>query len=71
MPLKNAEISQAAFVVNRKLAGIIAKLKPLEEQHAILKFLKNTDYANTLNDFVQDLACAVTDYQVRNTNPIV
>ena len=50
--------------VNRKLGGIVAKLEPVAEQHGILKFLKNADYVNILNGFVQDLAYAVTDYQV-------
>ena len=49
---------------HRKLAGIIAKLRPLSEQRGLLKFLKNVDHANILNGFVQDLAYAVTDYQV-------
>ena len=42
----------------------MAKLEPLSEQRGLLKFLKNVDHANTLNGFVQDLARAVTDYQV-------
>lgn len=42
----------------------MAKLSPLSEQHGIVKFLKNADYAKTLNGFVRDLASAVTDYQV-------
>jgi hypothetical protein len=54
-------------IIRRKLAGIIAKLGPLSE-HGVLRFLKNVDHANTLNGFVQDLAYAVTDYQVRVKN---
>jgi hypothetical protein len=50
--------------LHRKLAGIVAKLEPLSDQHGIMKFLKNVDHANILNSFVQDIACAVTDYQV-------
>ena len=50
--------------LRRKLAGIIAKLAPLSEQHGIARFLKNVDHAKILNGFVQDLAYAVTDYQV-------
>ena len=53
----------AASVIHSKLAGIVAALKPLSEQNGIVKFLNNDDYTNTLNGFVQDLACAVTDYQ--------
>jgi hypothetical protein len=34
------------------------------EEHGLLKFLKNADRVNTLNGFVQDLAYAITDYQV-------
>jgi len=40
------------------------KLEPLSEQHALLKFLHNVDNAKTLTGFVQELANAVTDYQV-------
>ena len=61
----------AAFVVDRKLAGIVAKLKPLSEQHGIAKFFKNVDHAQVLNSFVQDLAYAVTDYQVCDVDSIV
>ena len=55
--------------VRRKLAGIIENLEPLSQEHGLLKFLKNADRANTLNDFVQDLAYAITDYQVRTASP--
>ena len=51
-------------LVYRKLAGIILKLGPLSEQRGLLRFLKNVDHANTLNEFVQDLDYAVVDYQV-------
>ena len=50
--------------LGRKLVGIIAELGPLSEQNGILRFLKNVDHAKILNGFVQDLAYAVTDYQV-------
>ena len=53
-----------ALFVYRKLAGIIAKLEPLSKQHGVVKFFKNADNADILNGFVQDLAYAVTDYQV-------
>ena len=48
----------------RKLKGVIAKLQPLTEQHALTGFLRNADNAKTLTGFVQELADAVTDYQV-------
>ena len=51
----------------RTLCGIIVKLRPLSEQHGLVKFLNNGDHASTLDGFVQDLANAVTDYQVRGT----
>ena len=50
---------------------VIAKLEPLSEQHALLKFLCNVDNAKTLNGFVQELADAITDYQVRPVGPIM
>ena len=42
----------------------MAKLGWLSEQHEVVKFSKNADYAKTFSGFVQDLASAVTDYQV-------
>lgn len=56
--------------IRRKLAGIIAKLGPLSEQNGIMRFFKNADHANILNGFVQDLAYAVTDYQVWEADSI-
>jgi len=50
---------------------VTAKLEPLSEQHVLLKFLRNVDNAKTLNGFVQELANAITDYQVRRTGPSV
>ena len=50
---------------------VIAKLEPLAEQHALLKFLRNADDAKTLPGFVQELADAITDYQVRIACPAV
>ena len=44
------------------------KLRPLSERWGIVQFLNNEDYANTLNGFVQDLANAITDYQVCGAN---
>ena len=44
--------------------GVIVRLEPLSEQSGLSKFLRNEDYAGLLNGFVQDIAYAVTDYQV-------
>ena len=52
----------------RKLEGIMARLGQLSEQHWFWKFLDNVDNTDTLNGFVQDLAYAIADYQVCNTN---
>lgn len=54
----------------RKLAGIVSKLEPLAEQHGLMKFLKNVDHSNILNGLVNELACAITDYQARGANSI-
>ena len=43
---------------------VILKLEPLSEQNGLLKFLRNEDHAGLLNGFVQDIAHAITDYQV-------
>jgi len=43
---------------------VLKRLEPLSEQHGLLKFLRNEDHAGSLNGFVQDVAQAVTDYQV-------
>jgi len=43
---------------------IVVKLEPLSEQNGLLKFLRNEDHTALLNGFVQDMAYAVTDYQV-------
>jgi len=48
----------------RILGGIIAKLEPLAEQHALIGFLRNVENAKMLIGFVQELADAITDYQV-------
>jgi hypothetical protein len=52
------------------LAGIIAELGPLSHPNVIEKFLRNFDHAKVLNDCVQDLVYAVTDYQVWAANSI-
>ena len=49
----------------RTLEGVITKLEPLADQHALVGFLRNVDNTKTLTGFVQELANAVTDYQVR------
>jgi len=53
-----------AYPSLRKLEGVIAKLEPLTEQQTLIAFLRNIDNAKALNGFVQDLADAITDYQV-------
>ena len=69
--LQEASTRLIASVVCRKLVWIIAQLTPLSEQHGIAKFLNNPDYSNCLSGFVQDLAYAVADYQVRCAKIIV
>ena len=59
---------QIVSFFRRKLAGIIAKLGPLSEQHGLMKFFKNVDHANTLNGFVNELAYAIIDYQACYTD---
>ena len=53
-----------AYPYFRKLEGVIVKLEPLSKQHALLKFLCNVNNAKTLAGFIQELADAITDYQV-------
>jgi len=43
---------------------VIVKLEPLSEQNVFLKFIRNIDNARTLTGFIQELADAITDYQV-------
>lgn len=50
---------------------VIAKLEPLSEQPVLLEFLRNVDNAKTLSGFVQELADAVTYYQVWAPSPAV
>ena len=57
-------LSQFAYPSFRKLEGVIAKLEPLSDQHRLIRFLRNVDNAKALSGFVQELADAVTDYQV-------
>ena len=51
-----------------KLDGVIAKLEPLSDQNVLVGFLRNIDNARTLAGFVQELANAIADYQVRATS---
>ena len=60
-----------AYPSLRKLEGVIAKLEPLADQRALARFLRNADNSKTLAGFVQELANAITDYQVRAAVPIV
>ena len=53
-----------AYPFPRKLRGVITKLEPLSRQHGLVGFLQNVDNAKTLAGFVQELADAITDYQV-------
>lgn len=55
----------------RRLKSVMAKLEPLSEQHALLKFLRNVEDAKTLSGFVQELAEAISDYQVRTSCPTI
>ena len=48
----------------RKLHGVIAKLETLSDQNALVGFLRNVDNVKVLTGFVQELADAITDYQV-------
>jgi len=43
---------------------VVIKLEPLSEQNGLVKFLRNEDHAGLLNGLVQDIAHAITDYQV-------
>jgi len=55
---------QVTYPPLRKLDVVIAKLELLSDQHALIKFLCNVNNAKTLAGFVQELADAITDYQV-------
>ena len=55
----------------RRLEGVITKLEPLSGQHAVVGFLRNIDNAKALTGFVQELADAVTDYQVRASGSVM
>ena len=64
-------VHQFAYPSLSKLEGVVAKLEPLSDQHAFIRFLRNVDDAKTLSGFVQELVNAITDYQVRTTGPTV
>ena len=53
----------------RKLEVVIARLEPLSNQHAIIGFLHNINDAKALAGSVQELADAITEYQVCATFP--
>ena len=63
--------ASAGSPFHRKLERVLTKLEPLSDQHVFLKFLRNVDNAKALTGFVQDLANAVTDYQVRAAYSVV
>jgi len=60
----STNMCQPTHLSLRKLGGIIAKLEPLTEQHVFIGFLHNVDNAKILTGFVQELADAITYYQV-------
>ena len=53
-----------AYESPRKLKEVVVKLEPLSRQQALAGFLCNIDNTKTLAGFVQELANAITDYQV-------
>ena len=53
-----------AYLSLRKLESVVMKLEPLADQDAVLRFFHNVNNAKTLMGFVQELADAITDYQV-------
>jgi len=55
---------QFTYPTLRKVDGVVAKLEPLSEQHALVKFLRNVDNTKVLSGFVQELVDAITYYQV-------
>ena len=48
----------------RKLEQVIAKLEPLSKQVVLVRFLHNVDDAKALTGLIQELADAITTYQV-------
>ena len=64
-------LCQFTYHTSRKLKGVMAKLEPLTEQHALIGFFCNVDNATILAGFIQELADAITDYQVWATCPVM
>ena len=60
---------QFAYPALRKLDDIAKRLEPLSREHILRKFLQNGDNAKLLSDLVDDLAAAITYYQVRAPGP--
>ena len=58
------DMRQFTYPTLRELDGVITKLEPLSEQHALVKFLRNIDNAKILSGFIQELSNAVEHYQV-------
>ena len=69
--LSCVNICQFAYPALRKLKAVIAKLEPLTEQHSLIGFFCNVDNATILAGFIQELADAITDYQVWATCPVM
>jgi len=58
------DICQSVHFPLRKLKGVIEKLESLSEEHMLVRFLRNVDNTKALTGFIQELANAITDYQV-------
>ena len=63
------EYEPVCLSLSRKLEGVIAELERISDQPRLIMFLNNVENAKTLAGFIQELADAVTDYQVRATSP--
>jgi hypothetical protein len=61
----------SAYPSLRRLEEIIEKLEPLSEEHVHVKFLHSVEAAKSLTGFVEELANAFTEYQVRAAGPTV
>ena len=44
---------------------VLESMEPLSEKNGLLRFLRSEDHVGLLNGLIQDIAQAVTDYQVR------
>jgi hypothetical protein len=60
----NIDIRYLTQDICRRLADVVVQLEPLSEQNGLLRFLRNGDHAASLSGFVQNIAYAITDYQV-------